>query len=114
MHDDFQIDVEDSKATRACSISENEIHSNKFSELFSSIIPDDTALIICHLGGDPELEISVKAFKNDPLTFFSKPETWIITSDKKWIIEYIWDQGVIRFIQLQMSTPILIQKINIE
>lgn len=113
IHGDFQIDVDDSTAISSYDISENEINSEKFKSQFSSIIPTDIRLIICYQGGDPELEISVNAFLNNPLEFFSRPETWILTNDKKWIIEYICDQHIIRFIQLQASTPTLVIKINI-
>lgn len=113
IHGDFQIDVDDSNVISSCNISEEEINSEKFKEQFSSLISNASTLIVCHQGGDPELEVSVTAFLDNPNEFFSRPETWILTSDKKWIIEYIWDQGVIRFIQLQESTPILVKKIII-
>jgi len=114
VHGDFQIDVDDSILQDNFRLGEEEIDSNKFRNHFTSLIPDDKSLVVCYEGGDPELEISVKAFLDSPSTYFSRPETWIITTDKTWIIEYIWDQGVIRFIQLQESTPSLIKKIIIE
>ena len=114
IHGDFQIDVDDTKAISSLNISENEINSKKFKEQFSSLISTTSTLIVCYQGGDPELEISTKAFLDNPNEFFSRSETWILTTDKKWIIEYIWDQGVIRFIQLQESTPTLVKKIIIE
>jgi hypothetical protein len=114
IHGDFQIDVDDSNAVNLFNISEVEINSKKFKELFSSIISTESTLIVCYQGGDPELEFSANAFLNNPTQFFSKPETWILTTDKKWIIEYIWDQRVIRFIQIKASTPTLVQKIIIE
>lgn len=111
IHGDFQVDVGDSKAISSITFSEGEIDSKKFEQLFLSLIPVTSTLIICYLSGDPELEISAKAFLGNPNEFFSRPETWILTKDKGWIIEYIWDQGVIRFIQLQESTPTLVMKI---
>jgi|GEM_PF-4457551 len=114
IHGDFQIDVDDSNAINSLNISENEINSKKFKEQFSSLISTASTLIVCYQGGDPELEISTKAFLDNPIEFFSRSETWILTTDKKWIVEYIWDQGVIRFIQLQESTPTLVKKIIIE
>lgn len=113
VHGDFQIDVNDSNVISLLSLSEEEINSDKFKEQFSSLISNVTTLIICHQGGDPEIEISAQAFLDSPNEFFSSPETWILTSDKKWIIEYIWDQCVIRFIQLVESTPILVRKLII-
>jgi len=114
IHGDFQMDVDDSKALSSHIFSEKEIDSKKFMEHFLSQISPNSKLIVCYQGGDPELEISVKAFLNKPTVFFSNPESWILTTDKKWIIEYIWEQGVIRFIQLQDSTPVLVKKIIIE
>ena len=78
------------------------------------LIPDNTNLIICYDGGDPELEIPVKAFLSNPEKFISHPDTWMITTEKKWIIEYILDQEAIRFIQLQQSTPTLAKKIIVK
>ncbi|NVK65437.1 MAG: hypothetical protein HWE22_12670 [Flavobacteriales bacterium] len=114
IHGDFQIDVDDSNAINSFNISEVEINSEKFKELFSSLISTESEVIVCYQGGDPELEFSAKAFLDKPTEFFSRPETWILTTDKKWIIEYIWEQGVIRFIQLKESMPTLVQKIIIE
>lgn len=113
IHGDFQIDVDDLSAISSFIINEKEINSEKFKELFSSLITGSN-IIVCCQGGDPELEISVKAFLDNPIIFFSRPETWILTTDKKWIVEYIWEQGVIRFIQLHESTPTLVKKIIIE
>ncbi len=110
---DFQIDIDDSNAISSFNISEEDINSIKFKEQFSLLISKESKLIVCYQGGDPELEISTQAFLNNPLLFFSRPETWILTTDKKWIIEYIWDQGVIRLINLQESKAILLKKITI-
>lgn len=114
IHGDFQIDVDDSNAISSFNLGEEEINSEKFKEQFSSLISAGSTLIVCYQGGDPELEFSVKAFLDNPTVFFSRPETWILTTDKKWIIEYIWEQGVIRFVQLDDSKPILVKKIKIE
>lgn len=113
MHGDFQIDVQDSEALETISISDNQLSTHKFSEAFLSIINQDTNVILCYLGGDPELEISVEAFLSDPKEFFSGFETWVITTNKNWIIEYIWEQRVIRFIKLNDSKPVLIKNIII-
>lgn len=113
-HGDFQIDVDDSRAVNKLTIREVEINSNKFLKQFSSLITDQISLIVCYQGGDPELKISVKAFLSNPSVFLSRPETWIITADKSWIIEYIWEQGVIRFIKLKNSIPSIIKTIIIE
>lgn len=114
IHGDFQIDVDDSKVTSTLKMREEDINSDKFQELFSSLIPNHSSLIMCHQDGVPELKISVNAFLSYPTEFLSKPENWIITTEKSWIIEYIWEQGVIRFIQLTGSIPSLVKKIIIE
>ena len=114
IHGDFQIDVEDSSTLSSMSLKEEEINSKKFKEQFSSLISNESKLIVCYQGGDPELEFSDKAFLDNPTQFFSRPETWILTTDKKWIIEYIWEQGVIRFIKLHASIPTLVKNCIIE
>lgn len=113
MYGDFQIDVDDSTAKSSFQISEEKINSEEFANHFLSLIAAENSLIICYQGGDPELEISVKAFLADPSVYFARPETWIVTKDKKWIIEYIWEQEVIRFIELLESTPVLVRKLLI-
>ncbi len=114
VYSDFQVDVDDSTAISTLKMSIKDLDSDIFREQFSSLIPHTNCLIVCYQGGDPELEISVKAFLSHPTLFFSRPETWIITTDKSWMIEYIWEQGFIRFIQLRQSTPTLVKKIIIE
>lgn len=113
IHGDFQIDVEDSEAISSIDLSENDLDSEKFKETFSSLISIESRIVVCYQGGDPELEFSAKAFLDNPSIFFSRPETWILTTDKKWIVEYIWEQGVIRFVQLNDSKPTLVKKIRI-
>lgn len=114
IHGDFQVDVDDSMAISDIRMRAVDLDSEKFTELFSSLIPDHSSVIVCHQGDDPELKISLNAFLSHPSKFISHPETWIITADKSWIIEYIWEQGVVRFIQLKDATPILVKKIIIE
>jgi hypothetical protein len=111
---DFQIDVYDSTATSIIKIREEDINADIFKRQFQSLISDNNALIVCYQGGDPELEISVKAFLYQPSVFLDRMEAWLITTDKKWIIEYISDQCAIRFIQLQESAPMLLKKLIIE
>lgn len=112
---DFQIDVDDSTASSVIKLREGDIDSELFKKQVQSLLSEDNTLIVCLLGGDPELEISVKAFLNTPSVFLNRMEVWLITIDKEWIIEYIADQGaIIRFIQLQGSVPTLVKKIVIE
>ena len=111
IHGDFQIDVDDSAAIETIKMREEEINSVKFQEQLLKIIPDNINVIVCYDGGDPELQISVRSFLSHPTKFLSNPDTWTITTDKHWVIEYIWDQEVIKFIQLQESVPTLIKKI---
>jgi hypothetical protein len=114
MYDDFQIDVDDASVVEQLEIREHELMSTRFQTLFASISPVPTSLIFCYEGGDPELEVPVEAFLSNPQVFFSKPETWVLSSDKSWIIEYIWDQGVIRFIHIGGPKPRLMMKIVIK
>jgi hypothetical protein len=111
---DFQIDVEDSTASSVIKLREGEIDGDLFKKLVQSHISEDSSLIVCYQGGDPELEISVKAFLTTPSVFLNRMEVWLLSTDKKCIIEYIADQGAIRFIQLQGSVPRLVKKIMIE
>lgn len=113
VHGDFQIDVDDSTALETIEMSEEELNSGQFQEQFLKLIPDNSSVVICYDGGDPELEISAQSFLSNPTKFISHPDSWVITSDKHWIIEYIMDQEAIRFIQLEQSTPTLIKKIII-
>ncbi|MCH3885059.1 hypothetical protein [Tenacibaculum aquimarinum] len=76
------------------------------SEFFNKI-PDNTMLIICSLSGNPEFEISKKTFLSKPSIFLSSPENWVLTTDGKYIIESIWDQGIIRFIDITQVEPVL-------
>lgn len=114
IYDDFQIDVNDTTQKDVIFYFEKDLLSDKFKEQFLSIIPNISLLIVCYEGGDPEIEISTEAFLSDPLLFFTSPETWIISKDEKWIIECIWNQGAIRFIQLDNKTPTLVKKIIIQ
>ncbi len=110
---DFQIDVDDSKASSIIQLSEADITGEPFKKLVQSLIGEDCSLLVCYQGGDPELEISVQAFLTSPSIFLNRMEVWLLTTDKKWIIEHIADQAAIRFIQLQGAVPILVNKIII-
>jgi hypothetical protein len=114
IHGDFQIDVNDGEARIKKEMNEADLDAKTFQAAFLSVIPADISLIVCHQGGAPELELSVHAFLSRPSLFFSQPETWIITSDKNWIIEYIWEQGVVRFIELEQSLPKLAKLFSIQ
>lgn len=114
IHGDFQIDVDDASQNCSNIYHENDFQSPQFAAEFTSILPEDISVIVCYLGGDPEFELSLKAFLSNPLIFFARIETWIITVDKNWIIEYFWDQQVIRIINLTKSKPILVKKLIIQ
>ncbi|MEZ4805195.1 MAG: hypothetical protein R2852_06865 [Bacteroidia bacterium] len=100
VYDDFQIDVDDSLCKDSVSYAEKEFHSEHFKAEFNAFLSDEIGLVLCYSGEEPEIEISLRAFLSNPSLFFARPENWIITKDKQSIIEYIWEQGVIRFIQL--------------
>ena len=106
-HGDFQIDVDDLNVvnTKIASV-DDFLTVGPIAEFFNRI-SNDTTLIICALGGDPELGISKEAFLSNPSLFFSSPETWVLSADKTSIIENIWEQGVLRFIDITQSKPIL-------
>jgi hypothetical protein len=112
--EDFQIDVDDSTASSLIKLREGDINGELFKKHVQSLLSEDNTLIVCYQGGDPEIEISVRAFLNQPSVFLNRMEAWLLTTDKKWIIEYIADQDAIRFIQLKGSVPTLVKKILIE
>jgi len=114
IYSDFQIDVNDSTLKNGVLHHAKDLLSDLFVEQFLSVIHNELTLVVCYEGGDPEIEISMEAFLSQPLEFLARPETWIITKDKSWIIEYIWNQEVIRFIQLQNTKPLLVKKIIIQ
>ena len=106
-HGDFQINVDDLSVVNTKIASEHDfLVVGPIAEFFNRIA-NNTPLIICALGGDPELEISKEAFLSNPSIFFSSPETWVLSADKTSIIENIWEQGVVRFIDITQSAPIL-------
>ena len=106
-HGDFQIDVDDLDVVDTVITSEDDFLTvGPIAEFFNRI-SNDTTLIICALGGGPELEISKKAFLSNPSIFFSSPETWVLSADKTSIIENIREQGVVRFIDITQSERIL-------
>lgn len=112
-HGDFQIDVDDTNAKQTINFREEELTTVKFKELISSSIPFESKIVVCYQGGAPELEISLTVFLENPSVFFSSPETWILTADKNWIIESIWEQEIIRLIQLEGSIPTLAFRIDL-
>lgn len=109
-HGDFQIDVDDLGVVATKIASENDLLTVKPIIEFFNRISNDTTLIICTLGGDPEVEISKEAFLSNPSIFLSSPDTWVLSADKTSIIENIWEQGVVRFIDITQHEPILLVK----
>lgn len=106
-HGDFQMDVQDSSALNIALKKEEAIFSHKLIAAFFNRISNETTFIICSLGGNPELAVSKSAFLSNPSLFLSSPETWVISGDKKMLIESIREQGVIRFIALVEVEPVL-------
>lgn len=113
IHDDFQIDVKDSEAEQTIFVKDAHSLMDSFNRAFPSNIYPDEKLIVCTLGGDPELEIPAAALLSNPDLFLSGFETWVLTSEKNWIIEYIGEQEIIRFINLSQTKPVLKKKLVI-
>jgi len=106
-HGDFQIDVHDATVKTTRIKSEDDFLTVQPIATFFNEVSNDTTFIVCSLTGDPELEISKEAFLSRPSIFFSNPETWLLSRDRKYIIERIWRQEVIRFIDIRQPEPIL-------
>lgn len=116
IHGDFQIDVNDSfKKNITHLLSENDFLNCEEIIAFIKQVPHDTNLIICSLTSSAEIEISRDTFLTQPSSFFPTPETWVIDNKKSILIENIWTQGIIRFINIENhENPILKLKATIE
>ena len=106
-HGDFQIDVNDIEAICTEKGKKDDFLKITSIKEFFDNISDDKMLIVCSLTGNPEYEISKNTFLSKPSIFLSSPENWVLTADKKYIIESIWDQDTIRFINITQATPVL-------
>lgn len=111
MHEDYQIDVDDATAQVTVELNRNELVSPVFSESVLAVIPSESDLVISYLGGAPEYQISVAAFLSNPLLFLSRFENWAITTDRKFIIEHIAEQQVLRLISVEELKLVLVVKI---
>lgn len=107
IYDDFQLNVDDSKAKTTVEIHENDLKTNILQASINLLLSENTNLIVCYEGGTPEIEIPLNAFLIDPKLFLSRFETWILSSDKKWLIEYIAEQNKIRIFNVENSFPTL-------
>ncbi len=105
IHGDFQIDVVDREAISFAQIEDSD--SVQFSEITLAHIPKGEMLVVCHQSRSVEIEISVHAFLSKPSVFFSTPQTWGLAMNRRFMIEYLWEQGVIRLIKIDGSTPSL-------
>lgn len=112
---DYQLDIKTNPNTHkiVCNKSEASFQ-DVLSDQITSILPKDSPLILCCNGGDPELEISIKAFLSKPFLFLSKPEVWVLSKNRNWIFEYIWEQKILRIVDIQKLTPILKVEISID
>ena len=109
---DYQIDVNDALSNYdSVYCHSDNLSFAEIGEHFLTVLSKECRLIVCYNGGAPEIEISAEVLFSRPSLFFSRPETWMLTKDKIWIIEYIWEQEVMRFIQLQNMKPVLVKKI---
>lgn len=111
-HGDFQIDVNDESAIDSVKLAEEELTSEKFKEQLLNLASFEDVLVICRLGGDPEIEITLAAFLTNPTLFLSAPENWVLAKNKKWVLEYLVDQNKIRIIDIE-TTPRLLSLIVI-
>lgn len=112
IHEDFQVDVNDQTAKQTWVLQQEEIDTEAFASMCKQLLPAQSKLNVCYLGGSPELEINLSAFLKQPSIYLSSPETWIVTNDKKWIIEQIWEQNCIRIIEVENGVPILVSLIH--
>ena len=114
VHEDFQLDVQDSEAKVSVVLKYGEISTNRFSKELLSLINRDDNFVHCQLGGDPDLETSVEPFLADPDKFLGGFGVWLVSTKKDWVIEYISGQEVIRIIRLTGSKPTLLKNIILE
>ena len=117
VHEDFQIDVQDSEAKEQIKLNHKDVGTYLQSNEISSMINKDENVVLCQLGGDPDIEIPFSAFLENPGKFIGLADIWLVSTKKDWIIENTWGQNghpVIRFIKLIDSKPILNKVIYLE
>lgn len=101
-HGDFQIDVDDNSVDICIKLkSENDFLKTSSIMSFLNTQSKGQNLIVCSLSSFAEVEISQKIFLSQPSVFFTNPETWVIDNEKSIIIEYIWKQEIVRFINVE-------------
>lgn len=114
MYEDFQIDVNASETEISAHEKSIEAVFENHWDKVSSLIGTNSEVVLCQLGGAPDLLMPLAAFLSAPALFFNNLEHWAISSDKKWVIEFIHEQKALRFIKLQNSVPSLTQWYQIE
>lgn len=107
----FQIETDTTDEDANCvNCTSEEDLVNELKAIFLSLFDANDKLIICYYGGDPEIEISVATFLKKPLLFFANPETWLLLNNKSYILEYFWDEAVIRLINIEKLKPVTSKK----
>lgn len=105
---DFQIDVDDASEDCHAIICDSEASFVEQLKLqLLKITSKDNRLALCRDGGDPEIQMTVEAFLSNPSLFLIGTEAWLLLEDRSWLLEYISDQDIIRFIRLETTTPLM-------
>ncbi len=107
----FQIETDTTDEAANCvNCASEEDLINELKTTFLSLFDTNDKVIICYDGGDPEIEISVATFLKKPLLFFANPETWLLLNNKSYVLEYFWNEAVIRLINIEKLKPITSKK----
>ena len=107
----FQIETDTTDEAANCvNCASEEDLINELKTTFLSLFDANDKVIICYDGGDTEIEISVATFLKKPLLFFANPETWLLLNNKSYVLEYFWDEAIIRLIKIEKLKPITSKK----
>lgn len=107
----FQIETNTlDEAANSVNCTSEEALINEIKTTFLLLFDANDKLIVCYDGGDPEIKISVATFLKKPLLFFANPETWILLNNKSYILEYFWDEAIIRLIYIETLKPVTVKK----
>lgn len=113
VHEDFQINIHDAEAKEFITLNYKDLKTESFSKEFLTLISEEENFVLCQLGGYPDIETSFQAFLEDSKKFLRIFGVWLVSAKKEWVIEYIFGQGVIRFIKLIDSKPTIYKVIKL-